>query len=85
MEVRTSRMGESQRCLVISKPTTCLTGTPINRADRNTLWAFGADEDVQGYMSRYSFQDSIRDKATLLLHCKRHAGRPMILLDSYRR
>jgi type I restriction enzyme R subunit len=45
-----------------------LTGTPINRADRNTFWAFGADEDVHGYMSRYSFQDSIRDKATLPLH-----------------
>ncbi|GAC1555248.1 MAG: HsdR family type I site-specific deoxyribonuclease [Herpetosiphon sp.] len=45
-----------------------LTGTPINRADRNTYWAFGADEDAQGYMSRYSFQDSIRDKATLPLH-----------------
>ncbi|MEI7636533.1 MAG: type I restriction endonuclease subunit R [Syntrophus sp. (in: bacteria)] len=45
-----------------------LTGTPINRADRNTFWAFGADEDEQGYMSRYSFQDSIRDKATLPLH-----------------
>jgi len=45
-----------------------LTGTPINRADRNTFWAFGADEDAQGYMSRYSFQDSIRDKATLPLH-----------------
>jgi type I restriction enzyme R subunit len=45
-----------------------LTGTPINRADRNTFWAFGADEDVQGYMSRYSFQDSIRDRATLPLH-----------------
>ena len=45
-----------------------LTGTPINRADRNTYWAFGADEDEHGYMSRYSFQDSIRDKATLPLH-----------------
>jgi type I restriction enzyme, R subunit len=45
-----------------------LTGTPINRADRNTFWAFGADEDTQGYMSRYSFQESIRDKATLPLH-----------------
>ena len=44
------------------------TGTPINRADHNTFWAFGADEDEQGYMSRYSFQDSIRDKATLPLH-----------------
>lgn len=45
-----------------------LTGTPINRADRNTFWAFGADEDAGGYMSRYSFQDSIRDRATLPLH-----------------
>lgn len=45
-----------------------LTGTPINRADRNTFWAFGADEDEHGYMSRYSFQDSIRDHATLPLH-----------------
>jgi type I restriction enzyme R subunit len=45
-----------------------LTGTPINRADRNTFWAFGANEDTAGYLSRYSFQDSIRDKATLPLH-----------------
>ncbi len=45
-----------------------LTGTPINKLDRNTFWAFGADEDEQGYMSRYSFQDSIRDNATLPLH-----------------
>src|ERR1043166_2304946 len=45
-----------------------LTGTPINRSDRNTFWAFGADEDEKGYMSRYSFQESIRDRATLPLH-----------------
>ena len=45
-----------------------LTGTPINRADKNTFWAFGADEDSHGYMSRYSFQESIRDRATLPLH-----------------
>ena len=45
-----------------------LTGTPINKADRNTFWAFGAEEDQEGYMSRYSFQESIRDKATLPLH-----------------
>jgi type I restriction enzyme R subunit len=45
-----------------------LTGTPINRADRNTYWAFGANEDEKGYMSRYSFSESIRDKATLPLH-----------------
>ena len=41
-----------------------LTGTPINRADKNTFWAFGADEDEKGYLSRYTYQDSIRDKAT---------------------
>jgi len=45
-----------------------LTGTPINRADHNTFWAFGADEDEKGYLSRYTFQESIRDKATLPLH-----------------
>lgn len=44
------------------------TGTPINKRDRNTFWAFGADEDANGYMSRYGFQESIRDKATLPLH-----------------
>jgi type I restriction enzyme R subunit len=45
-----------------------LTGTPVNRADKNTFWAFGSEEDAGGYMSRYTFQDSIRDNATLPLH-----------------
>jgi type I restriction enzyme R subunit len=45
-----------------------LTGTPINRADRNTFYAFGAEEDKAGYLSRYSFEESIRDGATLPLH-----------------
>ena len=45
-----------------------LTGTPINRRDRNTFYAFGAEEDAQGYMSRYGFDESIRDGATLPLH-----------------
>jgi type I restriction enzyme R subunit len=45
-----------------------LTGTPINRRDRNTFWAFGAVEDARGYMSRYGFEESIRDGATLPLH-----------------
>lgn len=44
-----------------------LTGTPINTRDRNTFFAFGADEDSGGYMSRYSFEESIRDEATLPL------------------
>ena len=45
-----------------------LTGTPINKRDRNAFLAFGAKEDEQGYMNRYSFQDPIRDRATLPLH-----------------
>ncbi|WP_339873491.1 HsdR family type I site-specific deoxyribonuclease [Olleya marilimosa] len=45
-----------------------LTGTPVNKADKNTFWAFGAEEDNGGYMSRYTFHDSIRDNATLPLH-----------------
>jgi len=45
-----------------------LTGTPINRADRNTFYAFGAEEDTSGYLSRYGFEESIRDGATKELH-----------------
>lgn len=45
-----------------------LTGTPVNKADKNTFWAFGSEEDSGGYMSRYTFHDSIRDNATLPLH-----------------
>lgn len=45
-----------------------LTGTPVNKADKNTFWAFGSDEDEGGYLSRYTFHDSIRDDATLPLH-----------------
>jgi type I restriction enzyme R subunit len=45
-----------------------LTGTPINKRDRNTFTAFGAEQDSSGYMSRYGFEDSIRDGATLPLH-----------------
>ena len=45
-----------------------LTGTPVNKSDKNTFWAFGANEDQSGFMSRYTFQESIRDNATLKLH-----------------
>lgn len=45
-----------------------LTGTPINSRDRNTFIAFGAEEDEGGYLSKYSLEESIRDKATLKLH-----------------
>ena len=49
-----------------------LTGTPINKVDHNTFWAFGAEEDKQGYLSRYTLEQSIRDKATLPLHFEPH-------------
>lgn len=45
-----------------------LTGTPINKLDKNTFATFGATEDRTGYMSRYSFADSVSDGATLPLH-----------------
>ena len=45
-----------------------LTGTPIDKVSRNTFRTFGADEDDRGYLSRYSFEESIRDGATLRLH-----------------
>ena len=45
-----------------------LTGTPVNKADKNTFWAFGAEQDKGAYLSRYTFQDSLRDDATLPLH-----------------
>ncbi len=45
-----------------------LTGTPVNKASKNTFWAFGSEEDEGGYMSRYTFHDSIRDDATRPLH-----------------
>lgn len=45
-----------------------LTGTPVNKIDKNTFWAFGSKEDKSGYLSRYSFDQSIRDNATLKLH-----------------
>lgn len=47
-----------------------LTGTPINRRDHNTFAAFGAEEDEGRYMSKYTFQDSIADGATLELNFK---------------
>jgi type I restriction enzyme R subunit len=45
-----------------------LTGTPINRLDHNTFLTFGTMEDRGGYMSKYSFADSVKDGATLPLH-----------------
>lgn len=45
-----------------------LTGTPINKRDRNTFYAFGAEEDENGYLSKYGLDDSLRDGATKPLH-----------------
>ena len=45
-----------------------LTGTPINKLDKNTFRTFGSLDDKSGYLSRYSFADSIRDGATLPLN-----------------
>jgi len=61
-------LGEKMRLALPNAFFFGLTGTPINRTDKNTFFTFGAAEDKTGYMSRYSFSDSIRDKATLPLH-----------------
>lgn len=47
-----------------------LTGTPINKRDKNTFQSFGADEDLEkgGYISKYTFQNSVEDGATLELN-----------------
>jgi type I restriction enzyme R subunit len=61
-------LGEKMRAALPNAFFFGLTGTPINRTDKNTFFTFGATEDRSGYMSRYSFSDSIRDNATLPLH-----------------
>lgn len=61
-------LGEKMRMALPNAFFFGLTGTPINRTDKNTFFTFGATEDKSGYMSRYSFSDSIRDNATLPLH-----------------
>lgn len=45
-----------------------LTGTPINRNDHNTFAAFGDPTDKYGYISKYTFQNSVADGATLELN-----------------
>ena len=42
-----------------------LTGTPINKKDKNTFATFGAKEDENVYLNKYSFEQAIEDKATL--------------------
>lgn len=61
-------LGEKMRTALPNAFFFGLTGTPINKLDKNTFRTFGAPEDKSGYMSRYSFADSIRDGATLPLN-----------------
>ena len=61
-------LGEKMRTALPNAFFFGLTGTPINKLDKNTFRTFGAAEDKSGYMSRYSFADSIRDGATLPLN-----------------
>ncbi len=60
-------LGEKMRMALPNAFFFGLTGTPINKQDRNTFATFGATEDKSGYMSKYSFLDSIKDGATLKL------------------
>lgn len=60
-------LGEKMRMALPNAFFFGLTGTPINRQDHNTFATFGAESDKSGYMSKYSFSDSLKDGATLKL------------------
>lgn len=70
-EAHRTQEGDLGECMRTALPNAFffgLTGTPINKRDKNTFKCFGADEDHGGYMSKYTFQDSIDDGATLELN-----------------
>lgn len=72
-EAHRTQEGDLGECMRTALPNAFffgLTGTPINKRDKNTFKCFGADEDEGGYMSKYTFQDSIDDGATLELNFK---------------
>lgn len=72
-EAHRTQEGDLGECMRVALPNAFffgLTGTPINKKDKNTFKCFGADEDKGGYMSKYSYQDSIDDGATLELNFK---------------
>ena len=72
-EAHRTQEGDLGECMRTALPNAFffgLTGTPINKKDKNTFKCFGADEDKGGYMSKYTFQDSIDDGATLELNFK---------------
>ena len=59
------KLGISMRAALPNAFLFGLTGTPINRRDRNTFLAFGAEQDQYGYLHKYSFEESVNDGATL--------------------
>lgn len=70
-EAHRTQEGDLGECMRVALPNAFffgLTGTPINKRDHNTFNCFGAEEDHGGYMSKYTFQDSIDDGATLELN-----------------
>ena len=70
-EAHRTQEGDLGECMRTALPNAFffgLTGTPINKRDKNTFKCFGAEEDHGGYMSKYTFQDSIDDGATLELN-----------------
>lgn len=72
-EAHRTQEGDLGECMRTALPNAFffgLTGTPINKKDKNTFKCFGAEEDKGGYMSKYTFQDSIDDGATLELNFK---------------
>lgn len=58
------KLGDKMRWALPNAHFYGLTGTPISGLDRNTFKLFGAEDDPGRYMNRYSYQQSIRDKAT---------------------
>ncbi|MCZ8498995.1 hypothetical protein O9929_17075 [Vibrio lentus] len=43
-------------------------GTPVNKVDKNTFRVFGRGRSACGYMSRYTFHDSIRERSNATSH-----------------
>ena len=58
-------LGQSMRMALPNAFLFGLTGTPINKRDKNTFLAFGAEQDQHGYLHKYSFEESVEDGATL--------------------
>src|SRR5690606_29377480 len=70
-EAHRSQEGDFGRKMREALPNACLAGppgTPIDLRDRLAFIWVGSEEDEVAYLSRYSFQDSSRDGATLPLH-----------------